>query len=182
MPVLVVLLLASMLTCLAAPCAPLPAQAQSASQPTRTPRIVLGRKYPGNVTGLSNEGVAVDLKDSGIQAVQFGEIWRIRRAFASDEPPGTTVIDFADKRLFVTTPVATLIAGIGKNIAIVQFTAPNGEIVYMSASNVTDVSDALSGLHNPLSKTVIGTKDGTQQITEPADAVKRMVANAHTVQ
>ena len=62
-----------------------------------------------------------------------------------------------------------------------QFTAPNGEIVYMAAAKVTGISNSLPGLHNPASKSVIGTRDGTQQITEPADAAKRMVAGAHTV-
>src|SRR5208282_2369840 len=93
-------LLALALICgAAASLPPVPAQAQSALQPTRTPRIILGRKHPGKITGVSNEGVAVDLKDGGTQVVQFGEIWRIRRAFVSGEPPGTTVIDFADNRL-----------------------------------------------------------------------------------
>ena len=50
------------------------------SQPTRSPRVVLGKKHPGKVTGFSEEGVTVDLKDGGTQIVQFGEIWRIRRA------------------------------------------------------------------------------------------------------
>ncbi len=74
-----------------------------------------------------------------------------------------------------------LVGDIGKKIALVQFTAPNGETVYMAASKVTDIFNALPGLHNPASKTVIGTRDGTQQITEPADTAKRLVADAHTV-
>jgi hypothetical protein len=50
----------------------------------------------------------------------------------------------------------------------------------MAAGKVTDIAAALPGLHNPASKTVIGTRDGAQQITEPADAAKRIVAEAHT--
>ena len=118
--------------------------------------------------------------DGGTQSVQFGEIWRIRRAFASDEPAGTTVVDFANNRLFVATPLAGLVSDVGKKIPLVQFTAPNGEAVYMAASKVTDISNALPGLHNPLSKTVIGTRDGTQQVTETAGDVKRIVEGAHT--
>jgi len=159
---------------------PAPSHAQSAAQPTHAPRTILGRKHPGQITSLSDGGIVVNLKDGGTQVVQFGEIWRIRRAFASDEPRGTTVIDFADNRLFVATPLATLAGDAGKKIPLVQFTAPNGEIIYMAAKKVTDISDALPGLHNPLSKTVIGTRDGAQQVLEAADAAKRMVADAHT--
>jgi hypothetical protein len=174
-------LLAAVLICGAAvELLPTPAQAQASLQPTRTPRVVLGKKYPGKVTGFLEEGVTVDLKDGGTQIVQFGEIWRIRRAFVSGEPAGTTVVDFAENRLFVAMPVASLIGDVGKKIPLVQFTAPNGEIVYMAAGKVTDIAAALPGLHNPASKTVIGTRDGTQQITEPADAAKRIVTEAHT--
>ncbi len=181
MSVRVIVLLALVLTCVTDLGAPLPLYAQTALQPTRSPRMILGRKHPGKITSLSGEGVTVDLKDGGAQVVQFGEIWRIRRAFASDEPSGTTVVDFADNRLFVATPVATLVGDVSKKIALVQFTAPNGEIIYIAASKVTDIFNALPGLHNPLSKTVIGTRDGTQQITEPAGDAKRMVADARTV-
>jgi len=159
-----------------------PAEAQFTSRPPHRPTIILGRRHPGRITGLAGDGVIVDLRDGGQQVVQFSEIWRIRRAFASDEPPGTAVIDFANNRLFVATPVANLIADIGKNIAVVQFTAPNGEIIYMAANKITDIFNSLPGLHNPLSKTVIGTRDGTQQVLEPADDVKRIVASARTAQ
>ncbi len=159
---------------------PAPAQAQASLQPTRSPRVVLGKRHPGNITGLLEEGVTVDLKDGGTQLVQFAEIWRIRRAFVSGEPAGTTVIDFADNRLFVVSPVANVVGDVGKKVPLAQFTAPNGEIVYMAAGKVTDIAAALPGLHNPASKAVIGTRDGTQQVTEPADTAKRIVAEAHT--
>ena len=174
-------LLAAVLICgAAAGLPPTPAQAQASLQPTRSPRVVLGKKHPGKITGFLEEGVTVDLKDGGTQIVQFGEIWRIRRAFVSGEPQGTTVVDFAENRLFVAMPVASLIGDVGKKVPLAQFTAPNGEIVYMAAGKVTDIAAALPGLHNPASKTVVGTRDGTQQITEPADAAKRIVAEAHT--
>lgn len=127
----------------------------------------------------SDDGIIVDLKDGGTQVIQFGEIWRIRRAFASDEPPSTTVVDFADNRLFVATPLANLVSDTGKKIPLVPFTAPNGEVVYMAAQKVTEISNSLPGLHNPLSKSVIGTRDGAQQVLEAADAARRMVADAH---
>jgi len=180
MSVRTTILLALALTWIAGPCEPAPASAQGALAPARRPFIVLGRLHPGRITGLADDGIVVDLRDGGTQVVQYGEIWRIRRAFASDEPAGTTVVDFANNRLFVATPLAGLISDAGKKIPLVQFTAPNGEAIYMAANKVTDISNALPGLHNPLSKTVIGTRDGTQQVTEAADAAKRIVAGAQT--
>ena len=162
--------------------APAPAEAQGTFQRPHRPTIILGRRHPGRIAGIAADGVIVDLRDGGKQVVQFSEIWRIRRAFASDEPAGTAVVDFANNRLFVATPLANLIADIGKNIAVVQFTAPNGETIYMAANKITDIFNSLPGLHNPLSKTVIGTRDGTQQVLELADDVKRIVAAARTAQ
>ena len=157
-----------------------PAGAQTVMPNGHRPIMVFGRSHPGHITGQSNGGLAVKLRDGGTQAIQFGEIWRIRRAYASDEPQGTAVIDFANIRIFVATPVASLVGDARKRIPLVQFTAPNGEAVYMAADKVTDISNALPGLHNPLSKAVIGTRDGAQQVTETADIAKRIVAEAHT--
>jgi len=168
------------LACMAGSSATGPASAQTAMPNGRRPLLVFGRSHPGHITGQSNDGLTVQLRDGGTQAIQFGEIWRIRRAYASDEPEGTAVIDFANNRIFVATPVASLVGDTNKRIRLVQFTAPNGEAVYMAADKVTDISNALPGLHNPLSKSVIGTRDGSQQVTETAATAKRIVAEAHT--
>jgi len=114
--------------------------------------------------------------------VQFGEIWRIRKAFASDEPKGTSVIDFANNRLFVAMPLDILIGDLAKRVPITKLTAPNGEDIYMVASKVTDISNALPGLHNPASKAVVGTRDGTQQVLEAVDDAKRIISDAHVTQ
>ncbi len=159
-----------------------PGAAQTLSQPRHRPLIVLGRKHPGKIAGQVEEGVIVALRDGGTQVVQFGEVWRIRRAFASDEPVGTAVVDFANNRLFVATPVADLVSGIGKKIPLGQFTAPNGELVYIATGKITDISKSLPGLHNPSSKAVIGTRDGAQQVLEAIDAAKRIATEAHVTQ
>jgi hypothetical protein len=158
------------------------AGAESISQPGHRPLMVLGRAHPGKITGEVDEGVVVDLRSGGTQLVQFSEIWRIRRAFASDEPAGTTVIDFANNRLFVASSVSGLVTDIGKRIPLGQFTAPNGEIIYMATGKITDISKAIPGLHNPASKSVIGTRDGAQQVLEAADAAKKIVTDAHIAQ
>jgi hypothetical protein len=174
--------LALAVSCATAADFPPSAFAQITLQAPHRRTIVLGRKHPGKITAQDGEGVVVDLRDGGTQVVQFGEIWRIRRAFASDEPPGTSVIDFANNRLFVATPLPGLVENVGKKTPLAQLTAPNGEIVYMAANKVTDISGALPGLHHPLSKTLIGTRDGVQQVIEPIDEAKRMIAAAHAGQ
>lgn len=159
--------------------ATLPAAAQAPLRLVNGPKNYLGQKHPGKITGLDDEGILVDLRDGGKQVVQFAEIWRIRRAFASDEPQGTSVIDFANNRLFVATPLDDLVGNLGKKVPITKLTAPNGEIVYMVASKVTDISKALPGLHNPASKAVVGTRDGIQQVLEPVADAKKIIADAH---
>ena len=111
------------------------------------------------------------------------DLARPRRPIASDEPAGTTVIDFANTRLFVATQLDTLVdQSLGKKVPMTKLTAPNGEIIYMVASKVTDIYNALPGLHNPASKAVVGTRDGTQQVLEAVDEAKRIIASAHVTQ
>ncbi len=156
---------------------------QGAPNPVPTgPKNFLGRDHPGKITSLSSEGVVVDLRHGGTQVVQFGEIWRVRKAYASDEPPGTTVIDFANTRVFVATPLDSLLTDLGKKVPMTKLTAPNGEMIYMVADKVTDIYRSLPGLHNPASKAVVGTRDGTQQVLEAVDEAKRIISNAHVIQ
>lgn len=179
----VVILLGMSLGCIAGIAGPDRSFSQNlTAKPPHRPTIILGRKHPARFTGLADDGVQVDLRDGGKQVVEFSEIWRLRRAFVSDEPAGTSVIDFANNRLFVATPFPDLVASVGKKIALTKLTAPNGEIIYIAAAKVTDISGALPGLHNPSSKTVIGTRDGTQQVIEPIDAAKQIIAEAHVTQ
>ncbi len=155
---------------------------QAPARPPTGPKNFLGRNHPGKITGLNDSGLVVHLRDGGTQVVQFSEIWRVRKAFVSDEPAGTTVIDFANNRLFVAMPLDTVLGDLGKKVPLTKLTAPNGEIIYMVASKVTDISSALPGLHNPASKAVIGTRDGTQQVLEAVDDAKRIISSAHVTQ
>ena len=159
-----------------------PALAQAMFRPPTGPRTFLGQTHPGKIKSLSGDGLIVELRDSGPQAVQYDEIWRIRQSFVSDEPPGTSVIDFASTRLFVATPLDSLLEELGKKVPLTRLTAPNGQEIYIVATKVTDVSNALPGLHNPASKAVISTREGTQQVEEAAGEVKKMIASAHVAQ
>ena len=131
---------------------------------------------------MSPDGIVVNLRNGGSQVVQFGEIWRVRKAFGERRAGGRQVVDFANTRLFVATALDTLVADLGKKVPMTKLTAPNGEIIYMVASKVTDIYNALPGLHNPASKAVVGTRDGTQQVLEAVDEAKESSPGAHVTQ
>jgi hypothetical protein len=140
---------------------------------------ILSRGHLGRITQITSDGLTVNLRDGGTQVVEFNEIWRIRRAFAANEPPGTTVIDVAHNRLFVETRLSDVIANVSRGVPLTKLTAPNGEGIYLAAAKIIGVSNALPELHNPLCKTVIGTHHGVQQVLEPVDATRRIIAEAH---
>jgi len=144
-----------------------------------SPAAILGRGHDGQITQITRNSLVVVLKDGGTQAVELSEIWRIRRAFASNEPPGTTIIDIANNRLFVPARLSDVIADVGRKVPLTKLTAPNGDDIYIAATKVTDITNALPELHNPQSKTVIGTRDGIQQVLEPPDTARRIIAEAH---
>jgi hypothetical protein len=146
------------------------------------PTTVIGRHDPAQLSGLEDGGVIVETKNRGREVVRFVEIWRIRRAFASDEPRGTTVIDFADNRLFVATTVPDLIALVSQKLPLIKLTAPSGETIYLAANKITDVFPSLPGVHNPDSRTVAGTRYGIQQVKEPIGTVQSIVAAARPQQ
>ena len=144
-----------------------------------SPAAILGRGHDGQITQITRNSLVVVLKDGGTQAVELSEVWRIRRAFASNEPPGTTIIDIANNRLFVPARLSDVIADVGRKVPLTKLTAPNGDDIYIAATKVTDITNALPELHNPQSKTVIGTRDGIQQVLEPPDTARRIIAEAH---
>jgi hypothetical protein len=118
------------------------------------------------------------LNDGSSQILDLNEIWRIRQALASDEAPGTTVIDIANGRLFAQSQLLDVVAAVSKKVPLTKLTAPNGQAIYIAATKITRVSNALPWMHHPLSKAVIWTRDGTQQVLEPADAARRIIAAA----
>ena len=146
------------------------------------PLNVIGRGKPAKLSGVVPEGFIVQTLDGGTQIIQFNEIWRIRLAFASDEPAGAAVVDFANNRIFVAANVDELVKLGQKPLSLAKFTSPSGSVVYLSSNKVTDIFAALPGLHNPESKTVVGTRDGMQQVKEPLDAANQIVTSARSAQ
>ena len=115
-----------------------PAHSQAA------PRL-FGRKHPGKVSPPlgrrrhrrpqgrwgSNRPVQTRFGASGARSPAMSERHNGRR--------------FRGHRLFVAgAALATLVGDVGKKIALAQFTAPNGEIVYMAAGKVTGIFNCAS--------------------------------------
>jgi len=171
------------LACLAVTMPPSPAAfAQGFGQPMRGPTNIMGRSYPGKITKIGAEGISVNLREGGPQTVLFSDIWRFRRAFAADEPTGTSIVDFGNNRMFIAAPLDTLTTEASRKLPLTRFTAPNGDIVYLVASKVTDIAGAVPGVHNPASRTVIGTRNGSQQVLETIADTKKVIAAASVAQ
>ncbi len=120
----------------------------------------------------------VETLDGGKQTVQLNEIWRIRPSFASDEPPGATVIDYAQSRLYVADPIKVLVEKIGVQLPLAEFTSPGGQHIYLVAAKVTEVYRATGSNYHPNAKSIIGTRDGSQQVQETQDEAMRIIETA----
>ncbi|MBT3071353.1 hypothetical protein KKP04_10815 [Rhodomicrobium sp. Az07] len=147
-------------------------------QPMRGPTNIIGRNYPGKITTIGAESMTVNLREGGPQTVLFSDIWRIRRSFASDEPNGSSIVDFGNNRMFIAAPLDALVGEVSKKSPLMKLTAPNGYTIYLVANKVTDITGAIPGLHNPASKTVIGTRNGSQQVLETIADTKKVIAAA----
>jgi hypothetical protein len=141
-----------------------------------------GRVNAGRITQITGDGLVIAVRDGGLQPVEFEDIWRVRQAYAIDEPEGTVVIDYAGSRLYVESRLSDVIVAVRGKVPLTKFTAPNGQAIYLSAAKVTNVSNSLPALHNALSKTVIGMSAGSQQVQESAAAARRIVAEARAKQ
>ncbi|ADP69822.1 hypothetical protein Rvan_0541 [Rhodomicrobium vannielii ATCC 17100] len=154
------------------------ALAQGFGQPMRGPTNILGRSYPGKIKAIGVESMTVNLREGGPQTVLYSDIWRLRRSFASDEPNGSSIVDFGNNRMFIAASFDALVAEVSKKLPLTKFTAPNGDTVYLVANKVTDITGAIPGLHNPASKTVVGTRNGSQQVLETIADTKKVIAAA----
>ena len=161
-----------------------PQGAQGApNRPPTGPKNFLGRTHPGKITGLSNDGIVVNLRDGGTQVVQFGEILARPQSLCQRRAGRHHRHRLCQHPALCCNPASnTLIDDLSKKVPMTKLTAPNGEIIYMVASKVTDIYNALPGLHNPASKAVVGTRDGTQQVLEAVDEAKKIIASAHVTQ
>ena len=69
--------------------------------------------------------------DANTQQVNPDEIWRIRSAATSEEPPGAIVIDYAFERIYVKDSLANVVEKVSGVRPLKKFTLPSGAPVYI---------------------------------------------------
>ena len=116
--------------------------------------------------------ISLHTLDGDVQQVDVNEIWRVRTASTSDEPPGAVVIDFAFERLYVKDTLDDVVALIRNSHKIEKFTSPSGAPVYILPGKVIGISRPIPSQHHPSTKAIIIAREGQQQVQETRDAVR----------
>ncbi len=127
-----------------------------------------------------NDGLTIWVKllNGEMRSVRANQIWRLRPSVSHDEPEGATVLDFAFERLFVANSVEDIAEKIGGMRRLARFTMPNGQPVYLVASKVIETFKAIRGQHHPEANTVVGTREGTQQVRETQERAIEIITSA----
>jgi hypothetical protein len=124
--------------------------------------------------------LAFQTLDGATQQVNPDEIWRIRATYASDEPPGAIVIDYAFQRVYVKESLAGVVEKVGSVRPLKKFTLPGGRPVYIVAANVTGVTRAIPHQSHPNAHAIInsafrvqgGAGTGQTQVQETPEAIR----------
>ena len=109
--------------------------------------------------------------DGDTQQVNPDEIWRIRAASTSDEPPGAVVIDYAFDRVYVKDSLASVVEKVGGGRLLKKFTLPGGGPVYIVAAKVTGIISAIPQQHHPNAHALIVSREGQTQVQETPEAI-----------
>jgi len=110
--------------------------------------------------------------DGGTQQINSEEIWRIRATYASDEPPGAVVIDYAFERVYVKDSLDTVVNKVGGARPLKKFTLPGGAQVYIVATKVTGVTRAIPHQSHPNAHAIIVAREGQTQVQETPEAIR----------
>ena len=109
--------------------------------------------------------------DDNTQQVNPGDIWRIRGASTSEEPPGAIVIDYAFERVYVKDSLESVVEKVGGAQPLKKFTLPGGRPVYIVAAKVTGVTRVIPYKHHPNAHAIIVAREGQTQVQETREAV-----------
>ena len=104
--------------------------------------------------------------DDNTQQVNADEIWRIRGAATSDEPPGSIVIDYAFERLYVKDSLANVVEKVSGARLLKKFTLPGGAPVYIVPSKVIGITRAIAHQSHPNAHAVIVAREGQTQVQD----------------
>ena len=105
------------------------------------------------------------------QQVNPDEIWRIRAASTSDEPPGAIVIDYGFERVYVKESLASVVEKVDGVRPLKKFTLPGGAPVYIVAAKVTGVTRSIPQQHHPRAHAIIVSREGQTQVQETREAI-----------
>jgi hypothetical protein len=109
--------------------------------------------------------------DNDTQDVNAEEIWRVREASTSDEPPGAIVIDYGFERLFVKDTLDHVVEKIRGQRDLRKFTSPSGAPIYIAPDKVIGINRSLPQQHHANSKSIIIIREGQQQVRETRQAI-----------
>ena len=110
--------------------------------------------------------------DDNTQQVNPNEIWRIRGAATSDEPPGAVVIDYAFERLYVKDSLANGVERVSGARLLKKLTLPGGAPVYIVPSKVIGITRAIAHQSHPNAHAVIVAREGQTQVQESPEAIR----------
>lgn len=115
-------------------------------------------------------------KTNGEKKVLLSDkIWRIRKTASSTEPAKAWVIYHAGGKFYAKDENGKLMERVSNAVRLDEFTAPNGDPVFIAPSMVDRVLDAVGGKHHPKARSLIVTKWGSQQVQEAALTVNKRV-------
>ena len=109
--------------------------------------------------------------DDNTQQVSPDEIWRIRGAATSEEPPGAVVIDYAFERVYVKESLANVVEKVSGVRPLKKFTLPSGAPVYIVTSKVIGITRPIAHQHHQNAHAVIVAREGQTQVQESREAI-----------
>jgi hypothetical protein len=109
--------------------------------------------------------------DDNTQDINAEEIWRVRAASGSDEPPGSIVIDYGFERIFVKDKLDNVVEKIRGQRDLRRFTSPVGAPIYIAPDKVIGVNRPIAAQHHQNSKSIIIAREGQQQVQETRQAI-----------
>ena len=116
--------------------------------------------------------------DNGTQDINPDEIWRVRAASTSDEPPGSIVIDYGFERIYVKDSLDNVVAKIRAQRDLRKFTTPGGAPIYIAPDKVIGVNRPIAHEHHQNSNAIIIVKEGQQQVQETRQAITDVLKQA----
>lgn len=123
-----------------------------------------------------NIQLSFETLDGDKQQVNADEIWRIRAASTSDEPPGAVVINYAYERIFVRGTLEKVIDKVRQQRDIKQFTLPSGAPVYIVPGKVISINRPIPHQDHQNSRSVIVVREGRQQVQETRETIQQSLA------